>query len=191
MAGAIELWLHPGAWPETSIGQVRRIASTLTFALAVTAALVTRRFGPAQLAPTGHHPARAVWLLLLVAAGVALVAPAPRLQSTAFARALGVTARTMALPAIATLTILAVAHTGWVEHPAAPVRAVLAIGYWAVLALGGVRICHVIAHPRRRHRARPQRSTPATRAHADGMRSRHRHLEHTPIHDLIGNLQRP
>lgn len=145
VTGAADLWLHPGTWPAISAGQVRRIASTVTFALAVTAALVTRGFGPSQLAPTGHHPVQTAWLLL-VATGVALATPLPLLRPAALARLLGLTTRTMTLPALAMLMIFVVANTGWVEHPADPVRVALVIGYWATLTLAGVRVCNVIAH---------------------------------------------
>lgn len=147
VTGAVDLWLHPGTWPADSAGQVRRIASTLTFALAVTAALVIRGFGTSQLAPTGHHPVQTAWLLL-IATGVALAMPLPLLRPAALARLLTVTARTLTLPVIAMLTLFAVAHSGWVEHPAGPVRAVLVVGYWATLTLGGVRVCNVIANLR-------------------------------------------
>lgn len=147
VTGAVDLWLHPGTWPAISAGQVRRITSTLTFALAVPAALVTRGFGAAQLAPTGHHPVQTAWLLL-IATGVALATPLPLLRPAALARLLGLTTRTMTLPALAMLTLFAVAHSGWVEHPAGPARVVLVVGYWATLTLGGVRVCNVIANLR-------------------------------------------
>lgn len=147
VAGAIDLWLHPWTWPANSAGQVRRIASTLTFALAVTAALVTRGFGSAQLALTGHHPVQTAWLLL-IATGVALATPLPFLRPAALARLLAVTARSLTLPAIAMLTLFAVAHSGWVEHPSGLVQAVLVVGYWTTLTLAGAGLCNVIANLR-------------------------------------------
>lgn len=142
--GAVRLWTHPGDWPETASGQTRRVLAAALFAEAAVAALLLRAAGPPRfLVADRGHPVASTWLLLVLA-GAALAAPLPPLRPDALRRLAAVTARTLAAPALALLTLYLTARSGLVDHPARPVHFLLLGCYWATLAYVGLRACALV-----------------------------------------------
>jgi hypothetical protein len=55
------------------------------------------------------------------------------------------TARTMLLPAVAVVAMVALANSGAVEHPAGAAGTALIVYYWSTLAFAALRACTLIA----------------------------------------------
>ena len=143
--GAVRLWTHPGDWPETASGQTRRVLAAALFAEAAVAALLLRAAGPPHFLVAGPgHPVASAWLLLVLV-GAALAAPLPPLRPGALRRLAGVTARTLAAPALALLALYLIARSGLADHPARPVHFLLLGCYWMTLAYAGLRACTLVA----------------------------------------------
>lgn len=79
LVGAMKLWLHPSDWPQTSVGQTRRVVATALVAVTTTAALLLRAALPTPLTASVEHPATSVWLAPILV-GLALATPLPPLH---------------------------------------------------------------------------------------------------------------
>lgn len=141
LLGAVGLWLQPATWPETVAGQARRTVVGFAVAIVAAAALGARGFG--QTALSVEHPGTLAWVAA-VGAGLAVLAPLPRLRLPALARLVVRLGWAAALPATAFAAMVVLAHSGLVDHPAGVERVGLVAFYWGTLVLGGVRACAVV-----------------------------------------------
>lgn len=139
--GAVRLWLQPATWPETVTGQVRRTVVGFAVAIAATAALGARGFGPVGLRVA--QPGTAVWVAAVVC-GLAVLAPVPRLRPVALVRLAAHLARAAALPAFALAVLIVVANSGLIAHPGPAGRVALVGYYWSTLVFAGVRACTAV-----------------------------------------------
>jgi hypothetical protein len=127
VVGAVRLWLHPRDWPETAVGQTRRVVAVALFAVTAAALLVLR----AEPGPRG------TWLPPL-AAGALLAAPLPPLRWRALLALGADAARTMAAPAVAVAGVFALAYGD-----------AAGLGpfayYWATLVFAAIRACTLVS----------------------------------------------
>ncbi|MGF1429056.1 hypothetical protein [Kitasatospora sp. LaBMicrA B282] len=145
LLGIADIWLHPALWPADSRLERRERAATLAVTAALTSAALGH-FAAEQGAPLAALPGSRLpgtGSLLLLLAGLALVAPVPRLTLAAVA-VLARAARRLALPAALAAAAIAAAHLGAPRLADTPWRfAVLGL-WWGAVALGTVRICRTI-----------------------------------------------
>lgn len=145
LMGAARLWLHPSDWPETLVGQTRRVLAVALFAVtAVTALLLRATMPSATVTADLDHPATSLWLAP-IALGIALAAPHPPPRWQALRHLVAVAIRTLAAPALAFAAILVTARSGLAEHPTGFTRAALIVFYWAALGFAAIRVCTLIA----------------------------------------------
>lgn len=135
-AGAVRLWLHPSDWPETAVGQTRRVVFTALAVVSMTVALLLRAVGPAPLAVATGHLTTGAWLVP-VAGALLLAMPVLPLRAAVLGHLGAVAIRTLALPLLALATLFLLAHSGLVDHPAGGAHALLLGYYWATLGFVG------------------------------------------------------
>lgn len=140
VVGATTLWLHPSDWPETTVGQTRRVVATALVAVSTTAALLLRAATPTSLTATVDHPATSAWLAPILV-GLALATPLPPWHRAAFGRLSAAAARTLTAPVLALATLFLIAHSGLIHHPTGTVHVLLLCYYWATLGFAGICLC--------------------------------------------------
>ncbi len=140
VVGATKLWLHPSDWPETTIGQTRRVVATALVAVITTAALLLRAAGPASLTATVDHPATSAWLAPVLV-GLTLATPLPPLHLAAFGRLTVTAARILIAPVLALAVLFLIAHSGLIDRPTGVVHLLLLGYYWATLGFAGICLC--------------------------------------------------
>lgn len=141
----LDMWLHPVVWPTTSGTQRRGRAAVMSIAVALTGWWWGYVLGGQNEPPPPHvHSwlSRACELLLL--AGLVLVAPCPRPTAGCVISVCRRALRRLALPALLAGMVLARVHLG-VTHLPVLVRHTLLAGWWVVLAMGAIQVCHVVA----------------------------------------------
>jgi hypothetical protein len=145
ITGAVRIWLQPSIWPESFVGQTRRVLTVAAFTFAAVTGLLLRSMAPSgALTADIHHPATSLWLgpLLL---GICLAAPLPSPRAEALHRVVSVAVRTLVAPAVAVLAMVLTAWSGVADHPAGPVRAALILYYWLTLGFVAFRLRTVVA----------------------------------------------
>ncbi|MCW7944051.1 hypothetical protein AAW14_18920 [Streptomyces hygroscopicus] len=146
LAGAARLWLHPGDWPETFIGQTRRVLTVALFALAAVTGLLLRSAEPSTtLTADIHHPATSLWIAPLLL-GIVLAAPLPRPSRAALRTLTASAVRTLTAPAAAVVALCLTAWSGTAEHLTGFADAAVVLFYWLTLGFVALRLCAFVAH---------------------------------------------
>lgn len=142
VVGAVRLWVHPSDWPETATGQTRRILVVEFVAATTVTVLLLRAAGQTSAPLTADLPTRftSAWLAPILA-GAVLAAPLPPPRWHTLRCLAGVTARTLAAPVLALLTLYLVANTGLIDHLVGAPRGVRLGYYWATLGFAGFHLC--------------------------------------------------
>lgn len=146
-AGAARLWIHPGDWPELVAGQTRRVVLVALCAVTVCTLLLLRATvqSPGVLSPGVDHPGAVLWCGL-VAAGLLVAAPLPRLTPGDVVSIVVAGFRTLAVPMLALFAMFVAAHSGAIDsHPPLVVNGLLVAWYWATLCLAGICACRFAA----------------------------------------------
>lgn len=146
VAGAAQLWMQPGNWPELVAGQTRRILVVALCVITTATALLLRATVqvPGALTAGPRHPLTSAWLGVVVL-GIACAAPIPPVRARVFARLVAAAARTFAGPALVVLAEFAIAHSGVLDRPTAAVRIAIVAGYWLTLTYLGLSGCAFVA----------------------------------------------
>jgi hypothetical protein len=137
VAGATKLWLHPSDWPETTVGQTRRVVATVLVVVAMMVAMLLRAVDPDPLASNVSHSA---WLAPILV-GLALSAPLLPWRGAVFGRLAAVVARTLVAPGLALAVLFLLAHSGVIDHPVGAMHLLLLGYYWATLGFVGIHLC--------------------------------------------------
>lgn len=135
-----KLWLHPSDWPETSVGQTRRVLATVVVAVLAVVVMLLRATGPSSITANAGHLAGAAWLVPILV-GLALATPLPPLGRVAVARLITVVVRTVVAPVAAFAVLVVIAHSGLISHPTGVGHALLVGYYWATVGFVGLHLC--------------------------------------------------
>ena len=145
LASAVDMWLHPVVWPAESSSRRRQRAATMAFTIALTIWFVGRATAANDSLLSRHaHPA---WNLTncaeLMALGMLLILPLPRLTWRALTALLRKSLLSLTVPLAIGIGGLVFVHS---THPAAmsTPRLLATACYWLTLALGEIQVVRVI-----------------------------------------------
>jgi hypothetical protein len=138
------MWVHPVVWPADSAAQRRRRAAGLAFVLGLTGWLIGHLAVEVAVLPSSvTHSWTVNCSDVLTLVGLVLVVPLPRLSRRALLALAGKRARKLAAPVVVGALVVLRANLSGAVSP--DLRVALQIGWWLVLVLGAVQVCHLVA----------------------------------------------
>ncbi|MBO2453210.1 hypothetical protein J4573_39375 [Actinomadura barringtoniae] len=147
LLGIADMWLHPALWPAGSHAQ-RRLRIT-TSAISLTALCwfvghVGLETDTGLSRAAGHSLPLSAGLILMVA-GLVLIAPLPRPSVAGLLALARAAAAAYTLPASMGMVAVAAVHLGVDGQAPLLLRGILLAGWWTALAVGALRTCRIPA----------------------------------------------